>query len=557
MVPGWKAGLFCSVALWAAGDLRDSPARLTPAPAGPYHVSGNRILDAHGRAYLARGTVLPEATLDIVQIQGEGGQFGVYSPSSFVTIRQRLNMNAVRLPVNAALYVERPDYRARIRDIVQRANQFELLPILAADSGGVAFWSRCAAEFKNNPNLFFAPDDPALVETIRVAGAAQPILVAGPPPELPVRGPNIIYQVTPSYVNTRTEEDRRVQFGLLADRAPVLVNDFDPQLDRKSPECEAFPADPTDATKLVEENLDYFDAHRISWTLSSFRPSRMLTEYRTFSWSKLDDGWTCGVSPTASGIAMILLAHLWNADVHGLLAVGSPHGGLVIARGAIATAYGQVLAERQMDAPWGRQLPLALGNVSVRVTDSRGVARLAPLLYTAAGWGHITYLVPANSATGPAEVAVVRTDGSSSRAKVIVADVAPGFWTATDDGRGPVIAKVTQWFSDGSTKTYPAWECASHYACRAIPIPLAKNVTTIVRLEGAGIRHAPPNAAIRVTVGDVHVPVLSFGPADDRGRDQITIKLPDQLRGMGETDLFATVNGALSNVVRIHCGALE
>ena len=52
------------------------------------------------------------------------------------------------------------------------------------------------------------------------------------------------------------------------------------------------------------------------------------------------------------------------------------------------------------------------------------------------------------------------------------------------------------------------------------------------------------------------MPVLSYGAADDLGRDQLTIRLPDELRGAGETDLMLTLNGKLSNVVRIHCGAL-
>ena len=39
-------------------------------------------------------------------------------------------------------------------------------------------------------------------------------------------------------------------------------------------------------------------------------------------------------------------------------------------------------------------------------------ARLAPLLYAAAGWAHINFIVPAASAPGPAEVAVIRSDGT-------------------------------------------------------------------------------------------------------------------------------------------------
>ena len=57
-------------------------------------------------------------------------------------------------------------------------------------------------------------------------------------------------------------------------------------------------------------------------------------------------------------------------------------------------------------------------------------------------------------------------------------------------------------------------------------------------------------------MGGVAVPVVSFGAADTVGRDQVTIQLPAELRGAGETDLVMTLNGVLSNVVRIHCGGL-
>jgi uncharacterized protein (TIGR03437 family) len=415
------------------------------------------------------------------------------------------------------------------------------------------FWARCAGEFKSYPNVFFAPDAaPGLVDAIRSGGAEQPILIAG---EFQVHDRNVIYQATPRYATTRTDEDRWRQFGFLSTRAPVLVNDVDPQLDRKSAECAAFPGDPGAATRLVQENLAYFDAHHISWVLSSFRPGKMLTEYRYFNWSKLDDGWTCGEAPSRSGIAMILVAHLWSGDPHGLFAVNHVNGGLAIARGALATAYGPILAERELTAA-GHPLPLRLGNVSVRVRDSRGIARRAPLLYTGAGWANITFVVPANSALGPAEVAVVRSDGSSSAARVIIADVAPGFFTASSDARGAVTGEVVQrGTGTGQTKTFAASECVRD-GCRAVPIPLSDRVSTTLRLAGSGIRNAGPSAAIRVTVGGIAVPVLSFGPADDVGRDQVTIQLPAELRGAGETDLVMTVNGVLSNVVRIHCGAL-
>ena len=563
---GLRLLLFSSVSLLAANAGGDPIARLTPAAAGPYRVDGNRILDAKGLPYLLRGTELPTLTIRPADIAGDGKEFGAFSASSLISIRQRLNMNAVRLPVSPVEYEESGAYRARAQEVVESANRFELLVILAADPASplspralAHFWTRCASEFKSYPNVFFAlapsPGMGAiedLVDAVRSGGAEQPVMVDG---EFQVHDRNLVYEATPRYATTHTDEDRWREFGFLSTRAPVLGNDLDPQLDRKSAECAAFPGDPGAATRLVQENLAYFDAHNISWVLSSFRPGKMLTEYRYFNWSKLDDGWTCGESPSRSGIAMILAAHLWSGDPHGLFAVNHVNGGLVLARSGLATAYGPILAEREMTAAAGQPLPLSLGNVSVRVRDSRGIARLARLQYTGAGWSNITFVVPANAAPGPAEVAVVRSDGSKSVAKVIIADVAPGFFTASADARGAVMGEVVQVMGTGQTKTFPASECARG-GCRAAPIPLSGDLATTVRLAGSGIRNVAANAAIRVTVGGIAVPVLSFGAADTVGRDQVTIQLPVELKGAGETDLVMTVNGVLSNVVRIHCGAL-
>ncbi|MGD0771936.1 MAG: hypothetical protein ABSC05_03850 [Candidatus Solibacter sp.] len=558
---GLRLVLLSSVSLLGANGGGDATPRLTPAAAGPYRVEGNRILDSKGRPYLVRGTELPALTGKIADIAGDGKEFGAFSPSSLVSIRQRLNMNAVRLPLSPREYEESGGYRARAREVVESANRFELLAILAADAGEEVtakalahFWARCAGDFKSHANVFFAPGNGEdAVEAIRSGGAEQPVLVDG---ELQVRGRNIIYQFTPRYATTRTDEDRWRQFGFLSTRAPVLVNDLDPQLDRKSAECAAFPGDPGAATRLVQENLAYFDAHGISWVLSSFRPGKMLTEYRYYNWSKLDDGWTCGEVPSRSGIAMILAAHLWSTLPHGLFVVNHVNGGMVLARGGLATAYGPILAERDMTAAAGRPLPVRLGNVSVRVRDSRGTARLARLEYTGAGWSNITFVLPQSAAPGPAEVAVVRSDGSSTATGVIVADVAPGFFTASADARGAVAGEVTQrWADTGRTKTFAASECGGS-VCRAVPIALSESVNTTVRLAGSGIRNAGANAVVRVTVGGKAVKVVSFGAADDVGRDQVTIQLPAELRGAGETDLVMTVNGVMSNVARIHCGGM-
>jgi hypothetical protein len=74
----------------------------TPKPAGPYHVSGGTILDSRGAPYVIRGTELTAVTLDPSQIAGSGNQFGALSRTTLATIRFRINMNAVRLPITSS-----------------------------------------------------------------------------------------------------------------------------------------------------------------------------------------------------------------------------------------------------------------------------------------------------------------------------------------------------------------------------------------------------------------------------------------------------------------------
>ena len=86
-----------------------------------------------------------------------------YAGTMFSTIRQRWNMNAVRLPLSVD-ESQTSGYFERIAEIVRRANQSELPVILAADdeesiglpsTRTAAFRKQCAAYFKDNPRVVF------------------------------------------------------------------------------------------------------------------------------------------------------------------------------------------------------------------------------------------------------------------------------------------------------------------------------------------------------------------------------------------------------------------
>ena len=535
---------------------------LTPGPNGPYRIEGNRILDRQGREYLIRGTRAAPLAPDRAVEKSSAAAFGPLSATVLITIRQRLNMNAVRIPINPTAYLASAAYRGRARRLVRLVNQLELLAIVEASEEGAGagrpFWSMLATDFRGNRNLFLACRSGDLVRDIRRAGAMQPVIVSAGDAaarDIAASDPNVIYEVSPGYSAIQTDEDRRREFESAA-RAPLIVDGLDPQLDQASGECAAFPRDPGEATRLIEANLTYFDRQGISWTLSSFTEGKLITDYRFLNGTKLDSGWICGrPDQPAAGIGLVLLSHLWAANPLGLFPVSQSRGGLVLARGGVATAYGPILADREMAAR-GLVLPWRLGNVSVRITDALGVPRFAPLLYTGAGWSFINFIVPEKCAKGPAEVAVVRDDGSVSSSRVLIGDLAPGLLTVPPDGRSAAVGEVTQHAAGKPEVWFATWQCRKA-DCRTAPIALSPEVATTLRLTGTGFRHFGSHPVVEVTAGGISAPVVSIGPGSAPGTDQVTVRVPDTLAGRGETDLYMKVNGELSNVVRVNFGTMQ
>jgi len=201
----------------------------------------------------------------------------------------------------------------------------------------------------------------------------------------------------------------------------------------------------------------------------------------------MEDGWTCGrANPPTAGLGRLVQAHLRASEERGLFVV-SAGGGLDLARGGYANAYGPVMAERDSRSR-GPRLPLTLGRLAVQVTDAAGVTRPAGILWASAGWGKVNFVAPAESALGPARMTIMRADGSSSSAKITIADTAPGFWTGVSC-REPALGLATQVFADGCTSTSPLSSCRGSN-CWTIPVPVTSGATTRVRLVSSGFRHA-------------------------------------------------------------------
>jgi uncharacterized protein (TIGR03437 family) len=446
----------------------------TPVVRGPLHVEGNRILDSENQPILLRGTQL--RALDLDEDPGPPAGIAGLTATTFSTIRQRWNMNVVRLLVSVRRWEDEPAYLDRIDEIVQKANRAELAVILAPveDAAGlsvraglptertVRFWRVWAEHFRDNPEVLFdllhnpVPAQiphhqpgvhsrgdwtfwrnggttvagastvgmQAVDEAIRTTGATQVIVAMGlnQPPFFEgfddatrLRDDNVIYEICPLHRTTRTDAERDVQFGLLAARVPFLANNWDLRLTEDSPECRALPPTPEQAADLVRASLKYFDEREISWTVSFFEPGKMIRDYATFDPTTLHKVWTCGVTENPPlGMGEEVRFHMWGNAREDVTLVNGAAGSTLIPQGGVAIAYGPDMSEGEAIAPPGDR-PTQLAGVSFEITDSAGKAHLAPLLYVSPT--QINILVPADTAAGPAIVKILHPTSASPTAE--------------------------------------------------------------------------------------------------------------------------------------------
>ncbi|HEX4950136.1 MAG TPA: NF038122 family metalloprotease [Blastocatellia bacterium] len=228
------------------------------------------------------------------------------------------------------------------------------------------------------------------------------------------------------------------------------------------------------------------------------------------------------------------------------------YDGTALASEAIASAFGTKLATTTQVVPAGQTLPTQLGGTQVKVKDSQGVERAAPLFFVSPG--QVNYLIPLDTALGTATVTVTSGDGTISVGTVQIVTVAPGLFTANSDGKGVPAAQVQRVKPNGSY----GFEMLAQYDStqrRFVPLPIDLNTTDqlFLILYGTGVRHQRGLSNVSATIGGVAVPVLYAGKQPDFiGLDQINLPLPRSLSGRGTVDVVLTVEGKTANTVTIN-----
>jgi uncharacterized protein (TIGR03437 family) len=219
-----------------------------------------------------------------------------------------------------------------------------------------------------------------------------------------------------------------------------------------------------------------------------------------------------------------------------------------LAPDSLATALGDNLAPRTETgtAPY----PSSLGGVSLTVVDSTGTMRMAQLLYVSPN--QINYLVPAGTVTGTATMNIVDGAGNVQSSTSQIQAVAPGLFTANEDGKGVVAAtayRLVDLQIQGTVRVYQCLDAPG--SCLSVPIDTGLDAPVFVTFYTTGLRGRSSDAALTVTIGGQSIPVRSISSLDDSspsaGIDQVLVVLPLSLRGSGEVNVLISVDGTTSN----------
>jgi uncharacterized protein (TIGR03437 family) len=443
-----------------------------PTPKAPYRVQNSVLIDAESNQFLLNGVQmlgLSYADPD----EAQAASVRALNSLTFRVIRQRWNLNTVRLIINPAIW-ERDGqvYLDRISETVRVANAENLVVNLASSGGALpgpevtAFWSALASMLRESPMVVFSvytrPSLPnageprgrehwdlwrngmqTLVDAIRSTGAQQLIAVSAfddaqgfrcLDADLLISDPNVMYEIYPSFDPTLIETEWDKTYGFVGSRFPLYAGDWGVRFDEESPACRAFPGDPSAATESFYGLVYHLGIKAVSWSAASFEPAQLVRDFERFEPTLLDRPWRCGErmdpQPGIGGLLMLWL----TGDPFGFgsiapdqiaSAAGGPSG--AVAPGQVINIYGQLVgpeleAEGTVDEATGR-LSTTVAETQVLFDEIA-----APVL--SAGYFVVKVQVPFELAGKSSTRLIASYRGVvSNQITLALTDVAPGIFT--------------------------------------------------------------------------------------------------------------------------------
>lgn len=197
-------------------------------------------------------------------------------------------------------------------------------------------------------------------------------------------------------------------------------------------------------------------------------------------------------------------------------------------------------------------LPTILAGTSVRVLDSQGFERLAPLFFVSPT--QINLQLPPLTSKGMASLSIINSDSTTSVSTVQIGDLSPGMFAADGSGQGVPAGYALRVKPDG-TQIYEAIARFDSAQSRLIPVPIDLsngNDQVFLVLFGTGWRRRSSLSGAVLRAGGTDLPVVYLGPHSDLvGVDQLNALLPRSLAGRGQLELSLIVEGLSANTLRI------
>ena len=228
------------------------------------------------------------------------------------------------------------------------------------------------------------------------------------------------------------------------------------------------------------------------------------------------------------------------------------YGLMGLANETITTSFGTNLAAATQMATT-IPLPTSLAGTTVKIKDSAGIERLAPLFFVSPT--QVNYLIPPETTAGAATVTITSGDSAVSSGVTLVNAVAPSLFAANANGQGVAAAVALRVKADGSQiyEEVAQFDAAQNkFVARPLdPGPEGEQVYLL--LFGSGMRHRSSLSAVIATIGGAYAEVSYAGAQPDAvGLDQVNVRLPRSLAGRGGVELLLTVDAQMANPVQLN-----
>ena len=214
-----------------------------------------------------------------------------------------------------------------------------------------------------------------------------------------------------------------------------------------------------------------------------------------------------------------------------------------VAPNSIAAAFGVFKTQNgQPASATSRPLPTALNGIKVNVN---GVD--AGLFFVSNG--QINFLVPGSAPLGTVNITVTNFDNTTTTGTFIVAQTAPGIYTARGSGQGTAAALTT---FDGASFQLTANPDGSEKDID----PGTKDRPNFLILYATGVRGATAGT-VSVTIQGVPSRVDFAGAQGGfDGLDQLNVRIPPELGGLGIVNVTIIIGGKQSNVATVKIGGV-